>query len=70
MDVGLFAAEGRLTEILEREIALYERFVPDKRILAEYLFNTKMRLLEMIENAFDAKIQDLLDAAEIDEILH
>lgn len=65
---SLVAAEDRLTEILEREVALYEKYVPNKLILAEYLYNTKVRLLHIIENAFDERIRTLIDKEESEEV--
>lgn len=48
-----------LRRALDRDLALYERYVPNKRILVEYLEETKRALILAVQDAFDEKIQSL-----------
>lgn len=50
---------AHLERSLARDIALYKKYVPDAKVLCEYLEVTKKALLLVVEDVFDEKIREL-----------
>lgn len=65
MKVSIDATRKHLSNVLDRNLVLYERYVSNPEMLAEYLEGTKDGLVELVKAVFDAKIEELRLGPEI-----
>lgn len=48
-----------LRKALDRDLAIYERYVPSNKVLIEYVELTRNVLLHVIEDVFNEKIESI-----------
>lgn len=59
MNTTIRGTRRHLRKALDRDLALYERYVPSDAVLVEYVQLTKEVLLHVIEEVFSDKIESI-----------
>lgn len=65
MDASMERTRRHLRAALDEQLRLYEAYVPNARILGEYVRTTKQMLLDIIDEVFEGKIRELTQGAPL-----
>lgn len=65
MDASMERTRRHLRAALDEQLRSYEAYVPNARILGEYVRATKQTLLELIDDVFEGKIRELTKGAPL-----